>query len=299
MQTFPADDLKYVYSPWHQPVGSVHAGEPFVVDTSDCFTGRFQDPEEYTPESAQWVEENLNPVTGPIVVEGTEAGGAVEVRIEDIRITTPGYVVVSRCEALSPVDWWHEEDHVVNLAVEDGRIHLADGWSVPVRPLIGCLATAPGREAILSRREGAYGGNMDCNEITTGATVLLPVEVSGAFLYFGDCKAAMGDGEVVAAPEVGTTITASAAPAVRPPGMEGIRVWDESRLVTIVSGISLADSCRTAFRQLKLWVESEWGLTSDESALIMGIAGTCGVGQVSNAIHTAKCSIERSMLPSR
>ena len=47
---------------------------------------------------------------------------------------TPGAVVVSRCEAYSPADWWHEEDHVVNLDTADGLISLADNWLVPARP---------------------------------------------------------------------------------------------------------------------------------------------------------------------
>ena len=29
----------------------------------------------------------------------------------------------------------------------------------------------------------------------------------------------------------------------------------------------------------------------------MGIGGHCGIGQVSNRLHTAKCSIDRSLLP--
>jgi amidase len=183
------------------------------------------------------------------------------------------------------------------LPIADGFIVLRDGWRVPVRPLIGCLATAPARETVLSRHEGTYGGNLDCGEITTGSTVILPVEVAGAFLYFGDCKAAMGDGEVTAAPEVGTRITASATPVERPAAMGSPRVTSDRRLTTIVSGISLADACRAAFRQLKLWLEDEWRLTSEEAALVMGIGAHCGVGQVSNALHTAKCSIDRDLLP--
>jgi acetamidase/formamidase len=123
------------------------------------------------------------------------------------------------------------------------------------------------------------------------------VEVAGAFLYFGDCKAAMGDGEVVAAPEVGTRITASATPIERPAAMGAPRVRSDRRLTTIVSGISLADACRLAFRELKLWLEAEWRMTADEAAVVMGIGAHCGVGQVSNLLHTAKCSIDRSLLP--
>jgi amidase len=206
-------------------------------------------------------------------------------------------VVVSRCQALSPADWWHEEDHVVHLDVDHERIVLGENWTVPVAPLIGCLATAPARETVLSRREGEYLGNVDCREIGAGASVILPVAVPGAGLYFGDCKAAMGDGEVVCAPEIGARIVASVTPIDRPPAMGAPRVLTRDRLMTVVSGISLADACRAAFAELKLWLQDEWRLSSDQAAIVMGIGAHCGVAQVSNPLHTAKCSISRSLLP--
>jgi amidase len=297
MQTFQPTDLKYTYSPEHAPIGTVAAGETFAVITEDCFTGRFEDPSNFNAESAAWVEQHLDGVTGPIAVEGATAGEAVEVAIDAVEVTTPGYVVVSRCEALSPADWWHEEDHVVNLAVNDGQIVLGDGWTVPVSPLIGCLATTPARETVLSRHEGGYLGNVDCREVTAGAMVILPVALPGVGLYFGDCKAAMGDGEVVCAPEIGARIVARASPIKRPESMGAPRVLTPDRLMTIVSGISLADACRAAFAELKVWLQDEWGLTSEQAAVVMGIGAHCGIAQVSNLLHTAKCSISRSLLP--
>jgi amidase len=297
MQSFAADNLKYVYSPWHEPIGVVEPGELFEVETSDCFTGRYRDPADFNAESAAWVEANLNPVTGPIAVDGARPGQAIEIFIQSITITTPGMLAVSRCDARSPIDWWHEEDHAVALPIVDDRILIRDGWSVPVRPLIGCLATAPGQEVILSRREGDYGGNLDCNEITSGATLILPVEVAGGLVYFGDCKAAMGDGEIVAAPEVGTRIVASATPIERPRSMHSPRVRSALHLTTVVSGVSLADASRDAFRELKGWLEDEWSMAADDAAIVMGIGAHCGVCQVSNAIYTARCSIARDLLP--
>jgi amidase len=297
MQTFTPAELKYTYSPEHEPIGAVAAGETFTVFTVDGFTGRYADPADFNEQSAAWVEQNLDGVTGPIAVAGALAGQAVAVTIEELDVTTPGCVVVSRCEAHSPADWWHEEDHVVNLEIVDGLIKLGDHWTVPVRPLIGCLATTPARETVFSRHEGEYLGNVDCGEITAGATVILPVELDGAGLYFGDCKAAMGDGEVVAAPEIGARIVASAVPLERPRSMGAPRVLSDDTLTTIVSGISLADACRAAFRELKLWLEDEWRLEPDQSALVMGIGAHCGIGQVSNRLHTGKCSIARSLLP--
>ncbi len=297
MQSFEPTDLKYTYSPEHDPIGSVAPDEKFEVVTRDCFTGRYDDPADFNAETAAWVDAHLNGVTGPISVQGATPGGAVEVEIESVAVNTPGHVVVSRCEALSPADWWHEEDHVVNLVVDDGRIVLRDGWTVPVSPLIGCLATAPARETVLSRTEGAFLGNVDCREITGGATVILPVASAGAGLYFGDCKAAMGDGEVVCAPEVGARIVAAARPIKRPAAMGAPRIITADRLITVVSGISLADASRAAFRELKLWLEDEWNLSTEEAAIVMGIGAHCGIGQVSNPLHTAKCSIARALLP--
>ncbi len=298
MQTFAATDLKYVYSREHEPVGTVQPGERFVVDTADCFTGRYRNPADFSAESAAWVDANLNPVTGPIRVDGAQPREAVEIHIEDVAVTTPAAVVISRCAALSPADWWHEEEYAVSLTVADGRIWIRDNWSVPVRPLIGCLATAPRRETILSRHEGNdYGGNMDCSAITTGATVILPVEVAGGLLYFGDCKASMGAGEVTCSPEVGTRIVASATPVARPASMHCPRIRTDTHLTTVVSGISLADACRSAFRELKLWLEDEWQVAPDDAAVIMGIAADCGVCQVSNQLHTATCTLARALLP--
>jgi amidase len=297
MQTFDYQEIKYLYSAEDRPIGTVAAGERFTVLTEDCFTARFRDSRNFTRETAAWVEENLDGVTGPIAVEGARAGEAIEIHIETIAITTPGCVVVSRCESLSPYDWWREEDHVVNLEIADGRMEIAPGWSVPVRPLIGCLATAPARETVLSRHEGPYGGNLDCREITSGATVTLPVEVEGALIYFGDSKASMGDGEITAAPEIGTRIVASAHPVERPASMGCPRVRSAEQITTIVSAISLADAARAAARHLKLWLEDEWELTSEQAAIVIGIGADCGIGQVSNLLHTAKCSIPLALLP--
>jgi amidase len=297
MQTFESADIKYMYSPEHAPIGTVEPGESFTVITADGFTGRYDDPADFTPETAAWVEENLDGVTGPIAVAGAEPGEAVAVTIEELEVVTEPVVVVSRCEALSPYDWWHEEDHVVKLTVADGAIRLRDDWTVPVTPLIGCLATAPARETVFSKYEGDHGGNLDVREITTGATVVLPVETPGAGLYFGDCKAAIGDGEIVCAPECGTRIVVAARPFDRPSGMGSPRIVTADYLMTVVSAPSVTDAARSAFRELKLWLEQEWELTNEEAVMVMGMGAHCGIGQVTNLLHTAKCSLDRSLLP--
>jgi amidase len=296
MQRFPATDLKNVYSPFHEPHGRVTDGETFQVETEDGFGGRFRDPSDYTPENIEWVEENLDVVTGPILVEGARGGDVVAVRIDAIEVTTPGTVVIGPFTDPSPDDWWLDEEYAMSLPAQDGYVRLGDRLRIPVRPVIGCLATAPEQEVVLSRHEDTFGGNQDCNPMTGGSTVVLPVNVDGAFLYFGDCKARMGDGEIAAAPEVGTLITVTASVRPRPASMRWPRIETESELMTVVSDISLADACRQAFREMMLWIEEDTRAERHMIALLMAMVADTAVCQVSNRLHTARCTMPRDPL---
>jgi amidase len=296
MQRFPATDVKNVYSPFHEPHGRVADGETFQVETEDGFGGRFRDPGDYTPENIEWVEENLDVVTGPIFVEGAKSGDVVALRIDAIEVTTPGTVVIGPFSDPSPDDWWLDEEYAMSLPVRDGYVELGDRLRIPVRPVIGCLATAPKQEVVLSRHEDKFGGNQDCNPMTAGSTVILPANVDGAFLYFGDCKARMADGEIAAAPEVGTLITATASVRPRPKSMRWPRIETESELMTVVSDISLADACRQAFRELMLWIEEDTGAERRMIALLMAMVADTAVCQVSNRLHTARCTMPRGPL---
>jgi amidase len=294
---FDCDDLKYVYSAAHEPIGSVSAGETFQVSTEDCFTRRFRAPEGYTPENIAWVNEHLNGVTGPIVVEGAQPGQVVAVRIEALTVTTPGSVVLSRYSYPSPYDWWSEETSCKSYPVENDEIVFSETMRIPVRPLIGCIATAPKHETPYSKAEGDYGGNLDCNEMTAGATVILPVAVPGAYLYFGDSKARMGDGELVNCPEVGSLITASVELRPAPARIHGPRVETGDSLITVASARTLEEACRAAFKYMLWWVVDEYGIAHVDAAMLMGMVAHCGICQVSNPLLTAKCTMPRSFLP--
>jgi acetamidase/formamidase len=220
----------------------------------------------------------------------------VALRIDAIEVTTPGTVVIGPFSDPSPDDWWLDEEYAMSLPVRDGYVELGERLRIPVRPVIGCLATAPKQEVVLSRHEDKFGGNQDCNPTTAGSTVILPANVDGAFLYFGDCKARMADGEIAAAPEVGTLITATVSVRPRPKSMRWPRIETASELMTVVSDISLADACRQAFRELMLWIEEDTGAERRTIALLMAMVAHTAVCQVSNRLHTARCTMSRGAL---
>jgi len=72
---------------------------------------------------------------------------------------------------------------------------------IPLHPFLGCIGVAPANgEARSSIVPAEFGGNMDAPEVSVGNTLYLPVNIAGALFYFGDGHAAMGDGEMPAAP---------------------------------------------------------------------------------------------------
>jgi len=294
---FSNGEIKYAYSYLDEPVGRVSPSETFQIGTQDCYTGLFRSPAGFTPENIDWVGQNLDGVTGPIYVEGATPGQVVAISIHDIKVTTPGSVALSQYSYPSPEDWWLEEAACKSYPIENNEIVFSDSVRIPVKPLIGCVATAPAREVILSRHEGSYGGNMDCNEITVGSTLILPVAVEGAYLYFGDCKARMGDGEIAQPPEVGTLITASVELRPAPARMHCPRIETREELITVVSARTIEDACREAFKELLFWIEDDYSMERQDAAMLMAMLAHAGICQVSNTFLTAKCKMPRAYLP--
>lgn len=74
------------------------------------------------------------------------------------------------------------------------------------------------------------------------------------------------------------------------------RVVTATSMVTVVSDISLADASRQAFRELLLWIEEDFSIPRDDIAAVMGMLADTAICQVSNRMHTARCSIAREPL---
>jgi acetamidase/formamidase len=69
--------------------------------------------------------------------------------------------------------------------------------SFAAAPFLGTVGVAPASsDRTNSIPPSAYGGNLDIRYLTAGATLYLPVQVSGANLFVADPHFAQGDGEV-------------------------------------------------------------------------------------------------------
>lgn len=290
MQRFETATAKYSYSPTHAAIGAVEPGERFAVECVEGFGNAFSAPEDFTPARYAEAEKLKWAVTGPIDVAGVSAGGAVAVTIHSVEPTTPGVVVYGSYTDEDPYLWWEDETACNVYRVTETAVIFDDRTTLPTRPLIGCLAARPATQEFHARLQGTYGGNLDCNEIRAGATLILPVEHDGAGLYFGDCKALMGDGEIVGPPEIGALVVASAEPRRRPAAMTWPRLETATSMTTLVSGKPLEWSARQAYRELLEWIVEDYAIERPKAALLMAMMADAGICQISNDDYTAYCT---------
>jgi amidase len=137
--------------------------------------------------------ENFNAVTGPVYVRGAEPGDALVVEVLDVQIRRGWSVWLPGFGGLGAQTG---QIQVVQTPIAAGRITLAEGLSVPLEPMIGCIGVAPASgKGSTFMPAYPFGGNMDLRELAPGTTIYLPVQVPGGLLAMGDLHAAMGAAE--------------------------------------------------------------------------------------------------------
>jgi amidase len=186
----PATKITYLISADQEPVASIRAPGRLTIQTLDASTNRVKDSRnvEYIPVT------EVNPATGPVRIENAAAGDILAVRILDIRVNDGPHIKlwpglgVCQSQVKAPV--------TKVCRIRDGVIEFSPSIRLPVRPMIGVLATAPAGRSFPTVSGGTYGGNLDNKLLTPGATLYLPVFCEGAFFFAGDLHATMGDGEL-------------------------------------------------------------------------------------------------------
>jgi amidase len=250
-----------------------------------------------------------NPQTGPFYVETAMPGDVLVVRLTRIRlnrdwaISDDGIVgraldpefAVKMKDGFKNVRWRLDRQRGVAMP-EKPTDHLKN-FTVPVRPMLGCVAVAPGFGAapFPTGDSGRFGGNMDFNEIVEGAIVYLPVAQPGALLYVGDGHAVQGDGELngnalETSMEVEFTVDVIASKSLMTP-----RVESPTHIMTVGLGGTLEDALRAATSSLGQWLEQDYALTPSEIAIVLGSSIEYSIAEVAdrNAGVVAKLRKER------
>ena len=140
----------------------------------------------------------VNPVTGPVRVDGAEPGDALKVTILSFvpsgwgwTANIPGFGLLADQFPEPALHLWEYDPASLAPAV------YGPGGRVPLKPFAGTIGLAPaepGLHSIVPPRR--CGGNMDIRDLAAGTELYLPVEVAGGLFSVGDTHAAQGDGEV-------------------------------------------------------------------------------------------------------
>jgi acetamidase/formamidase len=140
----------------------------------------------------------VNPVTGPIFVEGAEPGDAIRVTLREFipsgfgwTANIPGFGLLADQFTDPALHLWSYDRAAREPAL------FSSGAKVPLKPFVGTIGLAPaepGLHSVVPPRR--VGGNLDIRDLAAGTVLYLPVEVEGGLFSMGDTHAVQGDGEV-------------------------------------------------------------------------------------------------------
>jgi acetamidase/formamidase len=290
------DHHSRVFSAHEQPVLHIHSGDTVITKTWDS-GGQDQAGKRHLQQPYVHPETG-NPLMGPFYIEEAERGDALEVHLDKLRlnrnwgytsyrlspdILTSGaaesqYRNIYKMGAVRParadlIPW----DLDLERQTASPRLLESSGFRfrIPVRPMLGCIGVAaPGDEIVTSGPAGAYGGNMDYNDVGEGAAVWFPVFHKGAYFYLGDGHAVQGDGEglgtgVETSLDVQFTVTVHKGKHLSIP-----RLVNADYLISIGAQPEFHGSMDFALREANAdmlrWLTTEYKLSAPEANLLIG-----------------------------
>ncbi|HEY8504437.1 MAG TPA: acetamidase/formamidase family protein [Gemmataceae bacterium] len=273
---------KYAFDWRDEPVLRVKPGEVFEAETYDASTGYFRTEADLAiPAKRPGFDRSpplVNPLAGPVYVEGAKRGDALVVTIEQIRVDDYSWVAVGpKRGPLGESTRWPELSGQYTTKIfrhtpgpsgttVDGTLHFSERISWPITPFVGTLGVAPDREVTTSNDgQGDWGGNLDCRDATTGNRIYLPVYHDGALFYLGDVHASQGDTEFTGtAAETKATVRLKLdlIPGKRPPWM---RIEKPGSIVSLYAYRPLEVAVETATVNLIDWLVSDYGFSPTDA----------------------------------
>lgn len=254
-----------------------------------------------------------NPEIGPFYVEGAEPGDTLVVhllRLETNRSTgfstsllapytiDPGFLRSEASREAKRVTWHIDKEK--GIAYIDPGEYKGSRIELPLRPMLGCIATAPANKAAIpTQYPDNFGGNMDYNGMGQGATVMLPVFEPGALLFLGDGHARQGDGEVL-----GTAIETSldvefSVDLIKKKVINWPRLENQDFIMVLGSSRALNEAFQHATTELMRWLIADYGFDERGAGLIMGQGMEYEVSNLVDPEFTIVAKMRKRFLPQR
>jgi acetamidase/formamidase len=297
---FEPTDYFATYSAANKPVLTIFPGDIVHTSTADAFGTDAKGVRHRGGDSN----------VGPFYVEGALPGDTLVVHLLKVRTNRPtarqgtrinahavtaAYLLGAEYDPKVTGEWTLLPDK--GIAVPTHPSDHMKNYSVPLKPMLGCISVAPaGDEQFRGGDLGSFGGNMDYNENIEGATLYFPVFHAGALLGMGDGHAAMGDGEVTTA-ALETSLDVDFSVEVIPGASSG-QVRAETKDYLIAFGIagSVPDSIQVATSQLATWIKRDYKLSDSEVAILFAATLKYDITELVDSKYDVVAKIPKSIL---
>lgn len=293
----------YAIGPCSEPVLRVKPGDRVTVETLDAFGGKIKDEETKPSQVLEFPK--VNPLNGPVFVEGAEKGDTLKVEIGPIkprgpqpRGTTcliPFFGGLSGTEK-SPTLQEPLPEIVHKVNVTEKEVSWSDRIRFPYDPFIGTIGTSPELDSINSLTPDSHGGNMDLPDVRPGNTIYLPVRVPGACLFLGDCHATQGDGELCGVAIEFPTETTITIDLVKGWTIQWPRIENKDFIMSVGSSRPMEEAAKIAYRDLLAWMEESFGFDRYDAYFILTQIARVRLGNMVNPKYTIAASISKQYL---
>lgn len=252
-----------------------------------------------------------NPQTGPFFIAGAQQGDTVAVHILKLTLNRDWAesldMIVSRAigggqaakvtELGRPIRW--HLDREAGYATPERPSANLKNYRVPLRPMLGGLALAPGfgSSPLSTGDTGRAGGNMDFPEVVAGNIIYLPVQQPGGLLYLGDAHARQGDGETSQYALETSMDVEFRVELIKRKSIPMPRVESPSELMVLGQAGSLDEALKAANTGLIQWLQQDYGLSLSETAQVIGTAIRFSVPNLAGRSVGVAARIDKALLP--
>ncbi|MEH6633434.1 MAG: acetamidase/formamidase family protein [Halopseudomonas aestusnigri] len=273
------------------PVATVAPGSTLEFQCLDSSAGQLNPNS--TVEDVKTLDfGKVNPVNGPIFIDGAEPGDVIKVSIEEFKpsgfgwtANIPGFgLLADRFEDPALHIWSYDKDSL-------GTSAFGPGGKVPLKPFAGTIGLAPaetGLHSVVPPRR--VGGNIDIRDLAAGTELYLPVEVTGGLFSIGDTHAAQGDGEVcgtaIESP-MNTVVTLDLikdekleTPRFTTPGPVTRHLDGKGYEVTTGIGDNLMEGARGAVSRMVDLLSSRYNMKAVDAYMLCSVCGDLRISEI-------------------
>jgi amidase len=247
---------------------------------------------------------------GPFYVEGALPGDTLVVHLLKVRTNrstarqgtrinahavTAAYLVGAKYDSSFSGEWTLLPEK--GIAVPTHPSEHMKNYSVPLKPMLGCISVAPaGDEQFRGGDLGPFGGNLDYNDNVEGTTLYFPVFHAGALLGMGDGHAAMGDGELTGSALETSLDVDFSVDVIRNDSTGQVRAETKDYLIAFGVTGSVPESIQLATSQLATWVKKDYKLSDSEVAILFASTLKYDIAELVDAKYNVVAKIPKSIL---